>query len=101
MSDGVTDANKPMGLQITKSTMDEISNRFTYHAPKGDQAALYAIINQAYKECAIKVAACCGGISHNREISSAITHLANSRMWANASIAINGIGAESVPKQDG
>jgi hypothetical protein len=68
--------------------MDErdLANRFTYHAPKGDQATRYEYL----RDCAHNLA---GIINEkcpdSREKSLAITHLEDAVMWANASIARN------------
>lgn len=68
--------------------MDEqdLAKRFTYHAPKGDQANRYEAIRDRAHDLA-------GWINHycpdSREKSLAVTALEEAVMWANASIARN------------
>lgn len=68
--------------------MDEadLTNRFTYHAPKGDQAIRYERIRDAAHHLAGIIDVRC---PDSREKSLAITHLEETVMWANASIARN------------
>jgi hypothetical protein len=65
---------------------NDLENRFTYHAPKGDQANRYETIRQAGRNLA-------GIIDElapdSREKSLAVTKLEEVVMWANASIARN------------
>jgi len=62
----------------------DIDNRFTYHAPTGNQPAIYTGIREAAKALAEFVNAQC---PEGREKSLAITHLEEAVFWANASIA--------------
>ena len=62
----------------------EIVNRFTYHAPVGDQAKEYNTIRGNAKTMAEIVNGLC---PDNREKSIAITKIEEAVMWANASIA--------------
>ncbi len=62
----------------------DLSNRFTYHAPKEGQAARYQEIRDAAHELARLLNEEC---PDSREKSLAITHLEDAVMWANASIA--------------
>jgi hypothetical protein len=64
----------------------EIEKRFTYHAPKGDQATRYQQIRDAAKALANLLNTAC---PDSREKSLALTSLEESVMWANASIARN------------
>jgi hypothetical protein len=68
--------------------MDEkdLDNRFTYHAPKGDQALRYEMIRDSARNFAEHIDGRC---PDSREKSLAITHLEEAVMWANASIARN------------
>jgi len=64
----------------------DLERRFTYHAPKGDQAVRYSSIRQ--EACAL--ANVIDDLApDSREKSLAITHLEDAVMWANAAIARN------------
>jgi hypothetical protein len=64
----------------------ELRNRFTYHAPKDDQAVRYTVIRtEAFALAQLLDEQC----PDSREKSLAITHLEEAVMWANASIARN------------
>ena len=65
---------------------DDLENRFTYHAPKGDQASRYESIRQVALGFAILLNRDC---PDSREKSVALTKLEEVVMWANASIARN------------
>lgn len=67
-------------------TPDEIENNFSYHNPKDDQPERYIAIRDYAKGLAALIALACPA---SRERSLAFTHLENSVMWANASIARN------------
>lgn len=71
---------------ITDQDMQDLNNRFTYHAPKGDQAKRYEKIRETAKELALLYYEC---VPHSRERSVAMTELETSVMWANAGIARN------------
>ena len=62
----------------------EMDNRFTYHAPKGDQAQRYENIRSKGKQFAELV---CGLTPESRERSLALTKIEEAVMWANAAIA--------------
>ena len=63
---------------------DEVTNRFTYHAPTDDQVGVYHTI----RSIALNFAKYLNGIlPDSREKSIAITKLDEAVMWANASIA--------------
>lgn len=65
---------------------EQLANRFTYHAPKGDQALRYELIrDQAHNLAAFIV----DKTPVSREQSLALTALEEAVMWANASIARN------------
>jgi hypothetical protein len=69
------------------STLEQaIRDRFTYHAPKGDQAERYGAIRDAGGELARLIAAKC---PDSRELSVALTKLDEVVFWANAAIARN------------
>jgi hypothetical protein len=64
----------------------DLTNRFTHHPPKGDQAFRYGEIrNRAHAVASLIDEMCPDG----REKSLAITHLEQAVMWANAAIARN------------
>jgi hypothetical protein len=62
----------------------ELETRFTYHPPKGDQAARYQQIRQEARSLAERIDA---GCPESREKSLALTSLEQAVMWANAAIA--------------
>jgi len=65
-------------------THEEITRRFTYHAPKQGQPELY----EAIRHVARDFAACINDLCpESREKSLAVTKLEEAVMWANASIA--------------
>ena len=66
---------------------DDLENRFTYHAPKGEQPDKYAQIRLAGKNFAMLVNELC---PQTREQSLAITKIEEAVMWANAAIARHG-----------
>lgn len=63
---------------------DEITVRFTYHAPHGNQQERYQAIRDKARELAEVLSAACPA---SREESLAFTKLEECVMWANASIA--------------
>lgn len=69
---------------ISPSTIADIEKRFTYHAPLPGQPERYVMIRDAAKALATLLAASC---PPGRELSLALTHLEETVMWANASIA--------------
>jgi hypothetical protein len=65
-------------------TPEELEARFTYHAPKGDQAQRY----QRIRSDAAQFAALLDDlVPESREKSLALTNLEQAVMWANAAIA--------------
>jgi hypothetical protein len=64
----------------------DIENRFTYHAPKGEQASRYVTLRDAAKDYAYLIESSC---PDSRERSLALTKLEEAVFWANASIARN------------
>lgn len=65
---------------------EDILNRFTYHAPKGDQTERYNKIRMMARELAMVINT---NVPESREKSLAFTKLEESVMWANAGIARN------------
>lgn len=63
-----------------------VTNDFTYHAPKGDQADRYERIRQFAGQFAHHIL---GVTPMSREQSLALTHLEEAVFWANAAIARN------------
>jgi hypothetical protein len=64
----------------------DLSSRFTYHPPKGDQPDRY----QAIRTAGWKLATIINDqVPDSREKWLAITHLEEVVMWANAAIARN------------
>lgn len=66
--------------------MSDLERRFTYHPPKGDQAARYVRLRDEAHELAKLIMEAC---PESRERSLALTNLDQVVMWANASIARN------------
>lgn len=64
----------------------DLENRFTYHAPKDGQPAIYTALREAALELATEINLNC---PDGREKSLAITKLEEVVFWANASIARN------------
>ena len=64
----------------------EVKKRFTYHAPKGDQAKRYEEIRNLIGHAAITIDGMC---PDGREKSLAITKLEEAIFWFNAAIARN------------
>jgi hypothetical protein len=62
----------------------ELTVRFTYHAPKGDQPERYERIRNSQRVFAQLILELC---PDSRERSLALTHLEEVGYWANASIA--------------
>ena len=64
----------------------ELLKRFTYHAPKNDQASRYEKIRADARFFAELLIELC---PESRERSLALTNLEQAVMWANAAIARN------------
>jgi hypothetical protein len=64
----------------------DLQNRFSYHAPKGDQAERYEHIRAEALRYARLINE---NTPASREQSLALTHLEDAVMWANAAIARN------------
>lgn len=62
----------------------ELDNRFTYHAPKGDQTQRYTSLRASARLLATAIVA---NTPESREQSLALTNLEQAVFWANASIA--------------
>lgn len=62
----------------------DLANRFTYHSPTPEQIPLYESIRGQAKLWADYLVMAC---PESRELSLALTHLEETVMWANASIA--------------
>lgn len=67
--------------------IQDLIKRFTYHAPRQDQAQKYENIRKNALTFAELIDALC---PDSREKALAITALEETVMWANASIARNG-----------
>ena len=75
-----------MEYRIDDKRMEELENRFTYHAPKEGQADRYTLMRDHVKKLAIFI---CKNTPYSREQNEALTHLEDVMMWGNASIARN------------
>lgn len=71
-------------MPFEKPTVDQLSHRFDYHAPKDDQAARYCAVRHAIKQAAI---ACVGLTPCSPEQSLALNALDQAMFLFNASIA--------------
>ena len=65
-------------------SIDDLANRFTYHAPKDGQPETYQIIRNIAHSYATHLNEVC---PDGREKALAMTHLEEVVFWANASIA--------------
>lgn len=81
-----------MSTQVNKvktehdKLIDDINNRFSYHAPKGNQQERYVLIRDVAKHLATVIVQ---NSKPSREQSLALTKLQEATMWANAGIACN------------
>ncbi len=75
-----------MRYELSEQRRAQIETSFTYHAPQADQPDRYVGLREAAKALAVMM---CLNCPESRELSLALTHLQESVMWANASIAIN------------
>ena len=73
------------GVELPDISQD-LSRRFTYHPPKGNQAERYSFIRDRALSLALILDHECPA---SREKSLALTKLEEAVMWANASIARN------------
>ena len=64
----------------------ELDKRFTYHAPKGDQAERYTALRASARLFAMAIVS---NTPESREQSVALTNLEQAVFWANAAIARN------------
>jgi len=71
--------------------MDDLANRFTYHAPHGDQVTRYQTIRDKAHELADLIDKL---TPNSREKSLALTKTEEASMWANAAIARNEGGTD-------
>ncbi len=69
--------------------MDDLTNRFTYHAPIGTQQERYVALRAAALELARMITDL---TPKSREQSLAVTNLEQAIFWANAAIARNETG---------
>lgn len=69
---------------VTEDDQKELDNRFTYHAPTGDQPKRYEALRALARAFATGVVVMC---PDGREKSLAMTKIEEGVMWANASIA--------------
>lgn len=73
--------------EFVDSQKQEIDCRFSYHAPKGNQVAVYQQLRDKAKELAELYIEC---VPSSREREYALASLEESNMWANAGIARRG-----------
>ena len=70
---------------MAKPTTDELKNRFMYHAPDAEAREKHNVISAVHFELACQLVALC---PEGRDLSLALTALEESRMRANAAIAM-------------
>lgn len=70
----------------TPNSLEDLDNRFTYHAPKPGQQERYVAIREKAKELAVLIVA---STPSSREQSVALTNLEQATFWSNAAIARN------------
>lgn len=71
---------------ITDQDREDLTRRFTFHAPKDDQLIRYGAVRGEAKDLAELFY---GNCPPSRERSLALTHLEQACFWANAAIARN------------
>ena len=69
---------------VTPDEFKELKNRFTYHAPKGDQQERYVQLRQHGFDLALHISTM---VPPGRERALALTNLEQAIFWANAGIA--------------
>jgi hypothetical protein len=74
------------GYPLTELQDADLTNRFTYHAPREDQLPRYAKLRNMGRSLAEEIVR---RTPPSREQSLALTHLEEAIMWANAAIARN------------
>ena len=75
----------------------DLDNRFSYHAPVGNQSMAYEAIRSGAREYAHFLNRT---VPDGRELSLALTHLEEAVFWANAGIARDPLAHDS-PAQGG
>lgn len=70
--------------RMSKPTLADLTNRFTYNAPTPDRVERHKRLNTLMLETAIELTELC---DEGRQLSCALTALEEVRMRANASIA--------------
>lgn len=70
--------------ELKDKQIEEMGKRFTYHAPKGDQAERYVEIRATAHAFALGLSQTC---PESRELSLALTKMEEVVFWANAAIA--------------
>lgn len=78
-------------------THDDLANRFTYHAPSGNQTERYEDLRAGAFGLAELIVET---TPHSREQSLALTKLEEAVMWANAAIARNEVAVPEPAADD-
>lgn len=81
-----------------KPTVQELENRFCYHAPFGDQADRYAHIRKVIGECCIQ---CVFRTPCSPEQTRAVNAMHEAMMLFNAAIAVNERETPPLPPREG
>lgn len=76
----------PDHYELTQKQIEDIRNRFTYHAPKGDQPGRYVDLREQAHHLALVIAEL---TPVSRERGLALMHLEEAVFYANAAIARN------------
>lgn len=76
-----------------RPTDAELDNRFRYHRPDAAAIALHAEVTEATLALAKKIRDLC---PEGRNLALALTHLEDVRMRANAAIACDAVGHDTV-----
>jgi hypothetical protein len=74
-------------MAFEKPTVDQLADRFDYHAPKGDQPERYALVRHAIKQAAVE---CVRLTPCSPEQTRALNALDEAMFLFNAAIARNG-----------
>lgn len=80
--------------EVTEQNVEQV---FSYHKPHGDQASRYIIIREHAKKTAQAILSCC---PRSADRSAALRCLREAVMWANASIALEDVGALGSGEKD-
>jgi len=72
--------------ELSRADLADLKNRFTYHAPKGDQQPRYEFLRATALGLAVAISE---RVPAGRSRALALTNLEQAIFWANAGIARN------------